>query len=217
MFVITTSKVKTLLLSLLDKIKFLTKIVKRLSFLPQVVTLIVAITTAIVSYMQWHAMKEQLTEMKLARKNEQRPFIVHSLQHEIIEPNKKISFDVTTTNYGKSPAMSWFRSERVFYGVNAKKNSEEWFEKFKGKPYDICGNSIIPPTDGNPFTYISVESDKIFNLKEYADFKNGIYPIIVVVKEYYSDMSCNGYSSETAISWQPNGALYVIKNNINNL
>ena len=207
---------KTFLGFSLAKIKFLTKFVKPI-FSPAVLTLIVAIASLLASYMQWHAMKEQLTEMQLARKSEQRPFIIHKLQNELVEPNKKILFNITSTNYGKSPAKSFLRFQSLFYGVNAEKYANDWFEKYKLNNYDTCGDSIIPPTEGNPFIYRFIESDNILSIKEYEAFKKGTYPIIVVAKEYYSDISCNGYSTETAISYLSNGAYQVIRNNISNL
>ena len=182
-----------------------------------VVTTVTTIVTSLVAYMQWNAMQEQLTEMKLTRKYEQRPFLTHSIQDEVVEPNKKISFNITTANYGKSPAMGIMKAAHVFYGKNALLDAGKWFESYGDKPINLFGDSIIPPTSGNSFSYITAESEMVFSIKEYDEFKNGAYPIIVAVKEFYSDVSGNGYSSETEIRWLPNNALQVVRNSTNNL
>ena len=80
---------------------------------------------------------------------------------------------------------------------------------------------IVRPHLKNPECYswfISFFPDENFsNTKEYEEFKNGAYPIIITVKEFYSDVSGNGYSSETAVRWLPNNAFQVIRNSTNNL
>lgn len=202
--------------SFLDKLKIFSK-VEYLTFMCIVVTTVTTIVTSLVAYMQWNAMQEQLTEMKLTRKYEQRPFLTHSIQDEVVEPNKKISFNITTANYGKSPAMGIMKAAHVFYGKNALLDAGKCFESYGDKPINLFGDSIIPPTSGNSFSYITAESEMVFSIKEYDEFKNGAYPIIVAVKEFYSDVSGNGYSSETEIRWLPNNALQVIRNSTNNL
>ena len=170
-------------------------------------------STAIVSYMQWDAMKQQLIEMKFSRKSEQRPLIVHNFQDVIVEADKKISFGINSTNYGKSPALSFqnLKFSAVLHGRSANKSIESWFTKRNQKLHKMCGDSIIPPT-GNPFNYNSAESENLLTTKEFLGFKKGAHPIIVVVVEYYSDMACNTYITETAMSLQPNGAMVIIRN-----
>lgn len=208
-FQLTKIKLKTYLIFLLSKVNPFIKI----QYINFFLTTVIAISTAFVSYMQWDAMKQQLTEMKLARKSDQRPFIVHNFQDEIVQPNKKISFGINSTNYGKSPALSLtaLKFSAVLHGSNANESLESWFSKRNKKHSEMCGDSIIPPT-GNPFYYNSAKSENFLTAKEHSDFMRGAHPVIVAVVEYYSDMACNTYITETAISFQPNGAMVIIKN-----
>ena len=201
-------KVKTYWIFLLSKVKRFIKI----EFLNFFLTTVIAISTAIASYLQWDAMQQQLNEMKLARISEQAPAITHNLQDEVVEPNKKISFKVVTKNYGKS-GLGLHKYQKVLYGIDAQKNMEKWFELHKGT-FNLRGKFIIPPREGMGFTYTTVESETELNLKEYEDFIKGTYQIIVVVKEDYSDMSGYGYSSETAIQYQPNKDHVILINTI---
>ena len=158
------------------------------------------------------AVKTAQESLKVGREHfqkDQRPYLWPTMpMGTSIEVNKPIKAGLGFVNYGKSPAVDYRCAARVFFGKNAAKDANQWFEEHRQygisreKGYKSLG--VVPPgipaSGDKPSSYATAVSREALDASSARYITDNDFAIFIVAHVDYFDISGGSYWTERCVT-----------------
>jgi hypothetical protein len=202
---------------------------ERLSIWLSLFTLLVLIATFIVFYLQLRESKKQTdvfrtqarqaaidasSQIGIARQAlsdsqkffqiDQRPYVWNSAVQPLpMIPNQRISANVYFANYGKSPALDVHGTGAMFFGRDALKQADAWFESIGTNPLNKSTTGTvsiiapgIPPDPQKANSFTTILSTKVVTSDDITFILKNDFSAVIVLRQQYSDTGGNNYYTD---------------------
>jgi len=151
--------------------------------------------------------RDSILEGRSQFQQDQRPYIIYTVVPTDLVPNAPIQVNLLLVNYGKSPAIKVRGTGNVFWGKDAMKQADEWFDAQAIKSLPSNVGTIIPPgVIVNP-QRITLTSASSISQSEFKVLTSTNFSIVVVTHHEYEDRSGNHYWTNSCYSRLANGAI----------
>ena len=154
------------------------------------------------------------TEAEKRFQIDQRPYLWESSMKPLpLAVNQRVFFDLHYVNYGKSPAIRELGIGKVFFGKDALRQADKWFDKLGDKPLATpqTANGILPPgIPADPEKTVSrttLQSDNILTNNDLAYLAIHDFAIVAVPRVDYFDAAGNFYRSDICVFQFASGAI----------
>lgn len=157
---------------------------------------VITLGGVVVSAVQWKTTQSLFYQ-------DQRPYLISLAQPRQLVPNQEVMLDFHNGNYGKTPALRAGGAGYIFFGDDALKRADEWFENEAPKVFSHRYETIIPqntPASNIEARRTTVRSHRIVGEQELSALIKKDFSIVAVMRQAYLDRAGNEYWTDSCVA-----------------